>query len=61
MDELKALIHKFLEQKEELSSEDRLYIATQLLGCDEAVDNDQQIILYTGLMRDGDGAVVPFQ
>lgn len=55
IDELIALLQS-------LDAEDKLYLASQALGCnDDDTDNTGQIVLYTGLMWDKDGEVRPMK
>ena len=46
--------------RSQLSAEGRLLAAVELLACDIGDDNDGQIVLYSDLMYDHSGKVVPF-
>lgn len=49
-------------EQEKLSDNQKLQLAGMLLdGHSEEKDNEGQIVLYTGLMRNDDGEIVPFE
>jgi hypothetical protein len=51
-------IDELIDVLRTLDPEDKLYLATEMLSCNEDdTDNTGQIVLYTGLMWDKDGEV----